>query len=106
MSGRRAPDAGGAVGAGGGDALAVGEERHAVDARGVALVSAQLLTARRVPDAHVGVEATAGDYALAVRRKRGAEGVRAPDLLQRPARPHVQDAQAEVGARQQQTLAV
>src|SRR5207237_1043599 len=71
-SARRTPDAHGAVLAGGGNALAVGEEGDAVNDGGVAFVLAQLLAALRVPDAHVALPA--GDDALAVGRERGAQG--------------------------------
>ena len=44
----------------------------------VALVLAQLLAGRRIPDAHGAVMRTAGDDALAVRRERDAIGGSGP----------------------------
>src|SRR5438105_13473597 len=73
-SARRPPDARGAVVAGGGDALAVGEERHAGYGSGMAFVLAQLLAGRHVPDAHHATVLIAGDNAFAVRRERGVIG--------------------------------
>src|SRR3954452_10222534 len=86
-SARRTPDAH-AVLTGGGDALAVGEECHAPDGAGVALVFVHLLAALRIPDAHDAVTVTspsgdalpAGDNALAVGRERGAIGSAASEV--------------------------
>src|SRR5947207_12590680 len=108
---RHPPDAH-AVLTGGGDALAVGEECHAPDCAGVALVFVHLLAALRIPDAHDAVTVTspsgdalpAGDNALAVGRERGAIGSAASgvrlvrlfgglDLLQQLARLDVPDLQ-------------
>src|SRR5207237_6388951 len=73
-SARHPPDARGAVKAGGGDALAVGEKRYAGHHTGVTFVLAQLRSGLRVPNAHC-VVVTAGSYALAVRRNRDATGL-------------------------------
>src|SRR5262249_14769496 len=106
-SARRAPDADGAIVAGGGDAPAVGEERHADHGAGVAFVVAQLPAARRIPDAHGLVGVTAGDDALAVRRTRDATGaMRGTDPLPLLARLDVPDVQRPVAGRRQQALAV
>src|SRR5687768_9354323 len=59
-SARRPPDARGAVVAGGGDAFAVGEERHAGHDAAVAFVGAEFLAGRRLPDAHAAVRVRTG----------------------------------------------
>src|SRR5207247_1443957 len=106
------PDAHRSVLTGGGDALAVGEERHAQDGFGVAFVFVHLLAALRVPDAHDA--GPAGDDALAVGRERGATGSAAfverllvgQDLLQLLAGLHVPDVDGAFGTRRQQARAV
>src|SRR5947207_6765287 len=95
-SARRTPDAGRAVMAGGGDALAVGEERYVHNRGGMAFVFAQLLAGRHVPDAHRLIVETAGDNAFIVRRERGAIGTRRCDPLELRARPDVPDAHGVV----------
>src|SRR5262245_60246976 len=106
-SGRDTPDARGPVPTGGGDAPAVGEERHAGDGGAVPWVRSQFLAALRVPEVH-GVVVATRDDALAVGRKRCATGMRLVGLtlLQLLAGLHVPDAQRAVVARRQQTLAV
>src|SRR6266513_5738817 len=114
-SSRRPPDARGAVGAGGGDALAVGEEGHGAEFAGVAFVFAQFLAALRIPEAHevdcvrirTGNTPPVGDDALAVGRERGAPPS-ALDLLQLLAGLHVPDLDRAFGTqtRRQQARAV
>ena len=52
LAGRRVPDPHRPIAAGGGEALAVGAEGHAVTAAGVPLEGEGLLAGRRVPDLH------------------------------------------------------
>src|SRR5262249_45293761 len=65
-SSRRAPDARGAIGAGGGDALAVREEGHTGHATSMTFVGVQRLATLDVPNTHGFVKQAAGDDTLAV----------------------------------------
>src|SRR5262245_53311872 len=103
-SARRPPDTRGAVVAGGGNASAVGEERHPGHDAAVAFVSAQFLAGRRFPDAHGAVGVTTGDDPLAVRRERDAVGVWGLDPLPFLARPHVPEAHLVAGVVRDQAL--
>src|SRR5437879_8514559 len=69
-SARRPPDARRFVGAGGGDALAVGEERHGHNAAAVSFVGAQLFAGLGIPETQHPVK-TGRDDAPAVRREDG-----------------------------------
>ena len=78
LAGRRVPDLHRLVAAGGGEALAVGAERHAVDRAGVPLERERLLAGRRVPDLHRLVAAGGGECVAVGAERHASDPVGVP----------------------------